>query len=359
MLAPIRLSALILVVSSLSACKHPPPEARVPVAVEVLRLQRGEATSTFQATGEVHAAVESTLSFRVGGKVIERKVDVGDEVAAGALLARLDPQQQQADVAVADASVRSAAAALHHAEQELARDQTLFAHGAIPKANLDTSERQRDAARSAVAAAEASRAMARDALSFTEIRAPRAGVITARTVESGQVVQPGQPIYGLADRGARDAIFQVDEATAARVGSNTRIALALVDKPDVKAEGTVREIAPVVEARTGSVRIKVRIDEAAAMDLGASVVGRMALHASDTFTVPSAAIATDDAGHPSVFIVDPKTNAVVVRPVDVVTYESGAIVVRDGLKDGELVVARGASLLRPGQVVSFANGSKS
>lgn len=343
----------------LAACKHPPPPTHVPVAVEVFRLARGESTSTYQTTGDIHAAVESALSFRVSGKVIERKVDVGAQVKAGELLARLDPQQQQADVAVAEASVRSAQAAFEHAELELGRDKALFAHGAIPKAALDNSERERDAARSALAAAEAARAMTHDALSFTELRAASAGVITARTVESGQVVQAGQPVYGLADSGARDAVFQVDEATAARVRAETKIALSLVDAPDVKAEGKVREIAPIVDTTNGSVRIKVRIENApSGMELGAPIVGRLALRASETFTVPASAIATDEAGHPSVFIVDPKTNAVTVRPVAVATYESGAIVIRDGLKDGELVVARGSSLLRPGQIIRFTDGSK-
>ena len=350
---------LPLLFLGVAACKHPPPPTRVPVAVEVFRLARGESMSTYQTTGDIHAAVESALSFRVSGKVIERKVDVGDQVKAGELLARLDPQQQQADVAVAEASMRSAQAAFEHAEVELGRDKALFAHGAIPKAALDNSERERDAAKSALAATQASRAIARDALSFTELRAASAGVITSRTVETGQVLQAGQSAYGLADSGARDAVFQIDEATAARVRSETSIALALVDAPDVKAEGKVREIAPIVDTTNGSVRIKVRIENAPkGMELGAPIVGRLALRASATFTVPASAIATDDAGHPSVFVVDPTTNTVAVRAVTVATYESGAIVVREGLKDGDLVVARGSSLLRPGQVIRFTDGSK-
>ena len=349
----------IALLLGLAACKHPPPQAQVPLAVEVVKVTRGEASSTYQVTGDVRAAVESSLSFRVAGKVIERKVDVGDVVAAGALLARLDPRQQAADVAVADAGARSAAATLAHAETELGRDRTLFEHGAIPRAALDTSTREYDAAKAALAAAEAARAMARDALSFTELRATNAGVITSRTVETGLVVQAGQPVYGLADSGARDAVFQVDEATAARVRAGTKLSLALVDAPDVKADGEVREIAPIVDATSSSVRIKVRIENAPkGMDLGAPIVGRIALLATSTFTVPASAIATDEKGHPSVFVVDTKTRAVVVKPVTVATYESNAIVIRDGLADGDIVVARGSSLLRPGQVVSFTDGSK-
>lgn len=349
-----------VLVLGLAACKQPPPPARVPVAVEVLKITRGEATSTYRTTGDVRAAVESTLSFRVSGKVVERKVDVGDRITAGQVLARLDAQQQQADVAVADAGVRSAAAALAHAKLEVERDRQLFAHGAIAKSALDASERDFDGAKASFAAAEAGRAMARDALSFTELRAASDGVITTRTVEAGQVLQAGQPAYGLADSGARDAVFQVDEAIAGRVRPDTRIAVSLVDAPAVMVEGTVREIAPIVDATSGSVRIKVRLGSLPkGMDLGAPVVGQLGLRATETFTVPPSAIAADDAGHPSVFVVDPKTNAVAVRPVNVAAYESGSIVVRDGLADGEIVVARGASLLRPGQVVRFSEGGRS
>lgn len=352
-------SAGLGILVALIACKQPAPE-RDPLRVEVVRVSRGDAASTFEATGEVRARLESDLSFRVGGKVIERNHDVGDHVAANALLARLDPQQQRAGVDVAKAALDSAQAALANAELELKREKNLYAQQATAKASLDAQEEATMVARGAVASARAGLTEANEQLRYTELRAPHAGVVTTRAIEVGQVVQPTAPAYGFSEETGRDAVFHVQENIAARLDTSTLLELHLTDKPDVRASGKVREISPVVDAKTASIMVKVTIENPpAAMDLRAPIIASMKLNATQTVTLPAWAMFADAEGRPAVWVVNEADKRVEIRRVDVVSFESKNIVVREGLKDGELVVSRGASRLRPTVPVVYEEKSRS
>ena len=352
-------SSYACIVLALAACNAPPPPERHPQSVDVVRVVRGDSSSVFEATGEVRAKVESALSFRLSGKVTERKFDVGDHVAAGTLLARLDPQQEIADVEVAKAAVAAAEASLKQAELELGREKNLFAQQATSKKSFDAKEEAMLFAKGSLASAKATLASTRDRLSYTELRTARSGVVVARNIEVGQVVQATAPAYTFAEDGPRDAVFRVHETVAARLETNTKLALRLTEKPDVTAIGIVREISPIVDATTASVGVSVTIvNPPTEMALRTPVIGQMTLIASKTVTLPAPSIFSDYRGQPAVWVVDEGKKEVALRPIDVGAYESQSVVVIEGLKDGELVVSRGGNRLRPGQAVAYAEGSR-
>jgi RND family efflux transporter MFP subunit len=283
---------------------------------------------------------------------------VGEVVAAGALIARLDSRPLQDEVMVAESTVRSAAAALEHAALERTRARALTSTGATPQASLDDAETNYAVAASTLAASRASLELARDTLSFTELRAAHRGVVTTRSIEVGQVVQAGAPAFTIAGEGARDAAFRVDESTANQIAVGTRVSVSPVDRPTVHVEGVVREMAPAVDPRTESVPIKVALTSAPdEMALGTPVVGRVELSAPRSFELPAAAIFSDESGRLAVWIVDPATMAVSLHRVGGAAYESDRVVVGEGLKDGELVVVHGGARLRPAEVVQLAPGS--
>ena len=341
-------------IAGLIACSSPHPPPAPALFVEVVRVKSADAPYTFRTSGDIHARVESNLSFRVAGKVVQRLVDVGDRVREGALLARLDSQQQQADVRVAEASVGAAAAKLERTRLELAREGSLFASGATSKASLDNVQGDHADVESSYTSARAQLQLAQEKRTYTELRARRAGTITARSLEVGQVVQEGATVYTLTEDGARDAVFRIDEALANRIRLSTPMAIELVDDPRVRGDGVVREMAPEVDRDTGSVFIKVAIQNPpAAMSLGAPVVGSLKLSAVNTFTIPTAAIVSDLYDAPAVWVVDGVTRKVSLRGIGVAFYESRGVVVREGLREGDLVVTQGANRLRPALVVSF------
>lgn len=344
---------VLLLPASLQACDPPRQVERVPIQVDVVTVALGQAAPHYAISGEVRARNESALAFQIGGKVVERKVDVGDHVAAGTLLARLDAKQQLADVDVSTAAVQSATAGLRQAKLDFDRERKLLAENATAQVTYDAALERFRYAQSSLAGAEAALSLAREALSYTELRAPHAGTIIARQVELGLVVAANAPAYSVAQDGARDAVFRVQESIAQRLAGQ-HVALTSVDDPRVHSDGVVREIAPLVDAATSSVAIKVTIAQpSAALSLRAPVVGQLALPAENTITLPAQAI-TSDHGEPAVWVVDRQTGSVSLRRIEVYDYASRDIIVRAGLAAGEIVVTHGAGRLRPDQIVSFS-----
>jgi membrane fusion protein, multidrug efflux system len=130
-----------------------------------------------------------------------------------------------------------------------------------------------------------------------------------------------------------------------------------VPDPAVTAKGTVREISPTVDPSSGTIRVKVGIEHPpAAMTLGAAVVGEGRFQPRKLVMVPWSALSSDN-GHPAVWTVDPGTRMVSLKPISVENYETGKVVVREGLEPGEVIVTAGAQFLRPRQVVAFTEGA--
>lgn len=119
----------------------------------------------------------------------ERLVDVGDHVAAGDVLARIDPAQQQADVAASDAAVRSAEAQLRQTTSAFDRQKALLAQGFTTRSAYDSAEEAQRTAQGSLDAARAQLQTSRETLSYTELKADAPGVVTARNIEVGQVTQ--------------------------------------------------------------------------------------------------------------------------------------------------------------------------
>jgi multidrug efflux pump subunit AcrA (membrane-fusion protein) len=121
--------------------------------------------------------------------------------------------------------------------------------------------------------------------------------------------------------------------------------------------GTVREVSPTVDASTGTVRVKVGIEDApAAMTLGAAVVGESRLRPCSLVIIPWSALSSTN-GQPAVWTVDPQTRTASLKPIAIEAYETGKVVVREGLQPGDIIVTAGAQVLRPRQLVAFAEGA--
>ena len=308
-------------------------------------------------TGEISARVQSDLSFRVGGRIIERKVEVGTHVESGEVLARLDPKVQEADVEGAIAGVQSAEAKLRQVTSNFERQQELLKTGFTTQRDYDQAEQEYRSAQALLDSAKAQLATARDNLAQTVLSAPSPGIITARNAEIGQVAQPSQPVFALAHDGPRDAIVNVQESIITG-GFKEDIEIALVSDPKIKARGEVREVSPALN-QAGAVRVKIAIMQPPPeMVLGAAV--RVSAHAQprEMAVLPWSALYSE-GGKPAVWVVDPKTKEVALRRIGIEAYGNSDIVMRDGLRPGELVVTVGTQLLRPAQRVAFAGEGSS
>ena len=337
----------------LSACgDHAPTASKPPAFVRTGIVQPQDRQASVTLTGEVQARFRADLSFRVSGRVIARFVDVGTHVEPGEVLARLDPAEQQADVAAASAAVEAAEAQLRVTRTTFDRQKNLIATGSTTRVAYDQAEEGLRTAEGVLEAARAQLGTAKDALGYTELRAGAAGVITARNLEAGQVVQLAQPVFGLAQDGERDAVFDVDEFFLGELDEGP-VALTLVSDRTVTASGVVREVSPAVDPKSSTVRVKVAIQNPpAALTLGSAVAATRTSQTAAQITVPWTAL-TAVGEKPAVWTVDPATRRAALRAVTVGRYEADTVVIKSGLEPGERVVVDGGKLLSIGQPVTF------
>lgn len=353
-------AALLCSAAALAGCQKEQAASvrKLPVMVRTETVALAEYAPRTSLTGVIAARTLNNLSFRVGGRVAERFVDVGQHVDQGTVLARIDPQEQESDLRSAQADLDAAQAQLTQAAAAFQRQKTLLSQGFTTRRDYDAADQAQKVARGSVDAAQSALANAKENLSFTELKAGAAGVITARQVEAGQVVQAAQTVFTVAEDGDRDAVFNVHETLVARTPSAPAVTIALLSDPLVTAMGQVREISPAVDPTSGSIRVKVAIpDTPAGLPLGAAVIGTISAKPTQAILLPWQAL-TSSAGKPAVWVVDPSTKAVATAPVGVLAFDSGVVVIDKGLEAGQSVVTAGGQLLSPGQTVEIAGASQ-
>jgi RND family efflux transporter MFP subunit len=346
--------AVALLAPTLSGCNDRTAAAAKPAAlVRTEIVQPSDRQTSITLTGEVQARFRADLAFRVSGRVIARLVDVGAHVNAGAILALLDPAEQQAEVDAAAATVAAAQAELRLAKATFDRQSYLISTGFTTRAAFDQAQEGLRTAQGSLDAAEAQLGTAKDILGYTELRADADGVITARNLEVGQVVQAAQPVFTLAHDGERDAIFDVYESIFFGEFAGGAVPLRLVSDPGVTAIGYVREVSPVVDQKSSTVRVKVAIQNPpATMTLGSPVSGTGQWKPVAQITLPWTALMAVGS-RPAVWVIEPATKAASLKPVTIAGYEADAVMIKDGLAPGDRVVIDGGKLLSAGERVIF------
>jgi len=345
--------------AALAACGResaPKPEDIRPV--RVVTVGGAQATRSFELSGEVRARHETRLGFRVGGKIVERLVEVGTRVKAGQPLARLDVSDLALAAASAKAQVASLEAERDLAAADLKRYRDLRAQNFISQAEFD---RRASALATAEARLEAARAQHRQAANqagYAVLAADTAGVIVGLDVEAGQVVTAGQTVVRVARLGEMEVAVAVPESERDFFERATTFAITLNALPGRNWKGRLRELSPAADpaARTYAARISV-LEPGDALELGMSA--RVAVSAnggSARIEVPLAALSAK-GDKPEVFVVDGK-GLVQPRAVKTAGLSGERVVIESGLAPGDVVVAAGAQLLRPGQQVRvLANGN--
>ncbi|HKT73027.1 MAG TPA: efflux RND transporter periplasmic adaptor subunit [Steroidobacteraceae bacterium] len=336
------------------ACGHhseSPPLVR-PVRTTVIAY--GAAGEGVSLSGQIQAQNQTNLAFRIPGRLLERRVSVGDPVTRGELIARIESQDARNELRSAEAELAAAQAALVQTRNNEQRYRSLVTTGVVSRAQYDDAQQQFAAAQSRVAAATASVQARRDNVGYTELHSDVAGVVTAKGAEPSEVVQAGQMIVQIAQRGGKDAVFNVPAALMRESPHNPTVTVHLVDDQKITAAGHVREISPEADPTTGTFQIKIGLDDPPdTMRLGATVVGNVTLSAQPVVSLPGTAL-VQIGGRPAVWVVDPRSKTVALRSVAVERYEASAVVISSGLKNGDVVVTAGVHALRPGQPVKLA-----
>ncbi|MBZ5762615.1 efflux RND transporter periplasmic adaptor subunit [Rhizobium sp. VS19-DR104.2] len=350
------IALLASVAAVLCSCDKQQSSEAKPKLVETVVASTAPIAASNSITGEIDARVQSDLSFRVSGQITERLVDVGSAVKAGQVLARIDPAEQKADLAVAKATLESAQAVETQAQLAYQRQLNLFKTQVTTKASLDQAQETLLTAQGTTKSDQASLETAQDALSYTELRADSDGVITARNAEVGQVAQAASAVFTLAHDGPRDAVFNVYESLFLKNKPVDKVTITLLSDPTRHVEASIREISPTIDSTTGTIKVKVGLENAPTMPLGAPVAGTFRSQAEPMIELPWSAMASK-AGHTAVWVVDPASSKVSIRPVDVSTYGTGKFGVIKGVAPGDIIVVDGTKFLRPDQLVSYGKGA--
>ncbi len=352
--------ALLMVASAplLAACERQ-QEAKTPAPrpVRTLTVERAPASESVVLTGQVQAQNEASMAFRIGGRMIERPVNVGDTVKAGQLLAKLDPVNELNALRSATAALSAAEGQMVQADNAFDRQDRLLKNGFTTRANWDQAQQALRTARSQVDDAEAQLEIAQDRVGFTELKADVDGTVTARGAEPGEVVQAGQMIVQLARRDGRDAVFDVPPQVLRTAPPDAEITIRLTSDPSVTAIGRVREVAPQADAQTRNFAVRVGINEPpAAMLLGSTVSGTLKIGGTPVIALPATALTSADQ-HPAVWVVDPQTSTVSLRNVTILRHDPGTVILADGVAPGEVVVTAGVQALHPGQTVRLVGSA--
>jgi RND family efflux transporter MFP subunit len=350
----IALAALALLPACRRAEEPPPPEIR---PVRVISVEQRAAGDTVSLTGTVQAQTEVNLSFRVDGRMVERNVNVGDTVRPGQLIARLDPSNEQSALAGAQAQLNAARAQLVEQRNNYNRQKDLLAQRFISQAAFDQVAANLASADSAVKSAQSQVDLAQNRLSYTRLNADAGGAVTKVGAEPGEVVPAGRMVVQIARAGGRDAVFNVPAQIKDSAPKNPEITVALTTDPKVSAKGRVREVSPRADPVTGTFQVRIGlIDPPAGLRLGSTVVGRMRVDTASAIEVPGSALVRQGA-QTAVWIVDPKTQTVSLRQIDVKSHDAGRVVVAGGLDSGDVVVTAGVQALHPGQKVRLLGGA--
>lgn len=305
--------------------------------------------------GDVEARYSTPLSFRVGGKIVERNVRLGDTVKAGQVLARLDPSDLQRSLANAQAQLDAAQHRFVYAKQQLDRDRAQADEKLIAPAQL---EQTQDAYASAAAqrdAAQAQLALARNQLSYAALVADHAGSITAEQADTGQNVSAGQAVYSLAWSGDIDVVCDAPESALASLAVGTAAEVTLPALPGKRFAAKVREIAPAADPASRTYRVRLTLAAPATqVRLGmtaqiafASMQARTGPH---PFTLPVTSLFHDGKA-PAVWVVRAGTDTLELRRVSVGRYDERTFSVTEGLRDGERVVYQGVHTVSAGEHV--------
>ena len=337
--------AALLVVAGCDANTTPAPKSERPVQIQRVSFQDADRAREF--VGVVRPRYETDLGFRVAGKIVTRIVNVGDRVAVGDVVARCDPEDLRLQLQSADAELAAATSNLAQAAADFERYAKLKNNGWASVADFDRKKAASDEAQGRLDRARRALDLARNQLTYADLKADADGVITATLAEPGQVVAIGQPVARFAHHGEKEAVVALPETWLAEARRSKAIVRLWADR-DRSFDARLRELSPQADAATRTYAARFTIqqaDDAVAFGMTATVTLAGAADARIA-RLPLSAILNRGFG-PSVYAVD-SSGALVLRPVAVTSFTEDVALVSSGIEEGDRIVTLGVQKLEAG-----------
>jgi RND family efflux transporter MFP subunit len=355
------IAALVIPLSIITGCTEeaPPPP---PKPVKALQISDPSGLSEGSFPGLAAAAQEANMSFRVSGPLIELPVKVGDEVKAGTVVARIDPNDFQVALNNVQSVLAAAAAAARRAEADY--DRLISAQredpGATSQRAVDLALSARDGTRAAVSSARATVQTATDRLGYTSLIAPFDGEVVETYVENFETVVAQRPILRLVDRRGIEMTLAIPENLIGYADFVTNITVTFDALPGVEVPASISEIGSEASQATRTYPLTIAMEQPDDGEILPGMAGRARIQAQLPESVetgvhvpPTALFAGTDTEHSYVWVIE--NDVVTRREVQTGQLTTTGVLVTGGLNPGELIVAAGVSALTEGQSVRVIN----
>jgi multidrug efflux system membrane fusion protein len=345
-----RLALLLLACAGMiTACSDNGQEV-VPRPVKLHAVETGKMAPHREYAGEVRARVESSLGFRVSGKISSRGVDAGERVEKGQVLATLDQENERLRYQSARAHFNSTRSNMELAETDYQRMEELHSEGHVSDTELDRARIALDAARASWEQARSNLAMARNRLAYTELKADAEGVVVAVNADVGEVVSVGQPVIRIAHDGPREVAVNIPENQLELVHKSTA-QVALWTNPGQWYPASLRELGAAADPVTRTFMARFSIDAPEnALALGQSATVRLSLPDIGKGVRVSTASVMRAGDGAAVWVFDENDRVMRRRPVQILGVDGNDLIVA-GLEAGERIATAGVHVIREDQPV--------
>lgn len=325
----------------LSGCTGETKSTPAPPVVKTMRVTLDQHGETRTYTGVIHARHEVQEAFRVGGRMEKRLVDVGDRVAKDQTLATLDEKDLRLSLESSQAELKAATANLEKTATDEQRYAKLLAKHVVSQAEYDLKLLAADEAKGRLGRAKSALKLAERQLDYAALKSSADGIVTKVLAEPGQVVSQGQTVVVLAYQGEMEVLVDIPESRLQDVKSSNA-EVSLWSNQESRYRAVLRETAPNADATTRTYAMRFSLPDAdASVRLGMTATLYLANEAHlQTARIPSSALYNQGQG-PGVWVVDPNTSQVSLRPVTVERYADKEAYVSGRLADGEVIVTSG------------------
>lgn len=341
-----------LLFAVLTGCSHPVEKVEEVRPVRAMTITAGDTASLSEFSGDVRPRIESKLAFRVGGKIVTRKVEVGNSVKRGQVLMQLDPQDLKLAQLQAVAGLRAAQGNRDLAKAELQRYQELRAKNFVSQAILDAKQTALQAAQASYDQAQAASKNQSNQTGYTTLLSDLDGVVTAIDAEAGQVVAAGATVVKVAQTTDKDIVIGIPEDQLALVRQASDVRVHVWSMPGKIIAGKLRELAPVADPASRTYTAKISLPaEAVEVRLGMTAYVTFVSKTPQSFVkVPLTALwQHGDAS--AVWVIEHGT--VHFADVTVAGPSGNDMLLASGVTPGQTIVTAGVNLLKPAQKVSI------
>lgn len=344
----------------LAACSPPEKDAvdetKKPVPVRVTEIKSQELPIVVESVGRLAANREVTIATELGGIIISYHADIGDEVKAGQILARLDPTDYLLSLQEAKTSLDMAAARLEAATKSMERVRELLPQKVIAAEAFDKTEEQYNTCKASVEQSRILVNISKERLNKTRYKAPFDGTIAARMIETGQTVAVGSPIFLLVDLNPMRVKVSISEENYIRLDKDDPVSVKLEASPEMVFKGRVDRIDIKADERTNTFGVQILVDNPN-LFLKAGMTARVHLTVdviSDAVMIPQSTVLYREDRH-ELFVVAHDQTAE-VRQVTLGRTERGLVQAVQGLAPGDQLIVTGGQYLKQGDRVRIMAG---